>query len=63
MKSMDRRTNVAANNYQWTNGDYHNLAHIAGLSLKFDVSELIKKRQDTTMQMKIAFVLPLVPQR
>jgi long-chain fatty acid transport protein len=36
MKFKDRRTNIAANNYQWTNGDYHNFAHVVGLSLRFD---------------------------
>jgi long-chain fatty acid transport protein len=44
MKFMDRQTNVAANNYQWTNGDYHNFAHVAGLSLRFDVTGLIGKK-------------------
>jgi long-chain fatty acid transport protein len=44
MKFMDRQTNVAANDYQWTNGDYHNFAHVAGLSLRFDVTGLIGKK-------------------
>jgi long-chain fatty acid transport protein len=39
MKFMDRQTNVASNNYQWTNGDYHNFAHVAGLSLRFDMTD------------------------
>ena len=41
MKFMDRQTNVPANDYQWTNGDYHNFAHIVGLSLRFDASDLM----------------------
>ena len=45
MKFMDRQTDVAANNYQWTNGDYHNFAHVAGLGLRFDMSDFsIKKK-------------------
>jgi long-chain fatty acid transport protein len=39
MHFMDRQTNVAANNYQWTNGDYHNFAHVAGLALNIDLSD------------------------
>ncbi len=37
MKFVDRQTDVPANNYQWTNGDYHNFAHVAGLALRFDM--------------------------
>jgi long-chain fatty acid transport protein len=44
MKFMDRQTNVAANNFQWTNGDYHNFAHVAGLSLRFDVTDLVARK-------------------
>lgn len=40
MKFMDRQTNVPANDYQWTNGNYRNFADIAGLTMRFDVSDL-----------------------
>ena len=44
MNFMDRNTNVPANNYQWTNGDYNNFAHVGGIGLRFDASEFrIKK--------------------
>ena len=45
MKFMDRQTNVAANDYQWTNGDYHNFAHLAGLAMRFDISDLFAKKR------------------
>jgi long-chain fatty acid transport protein len=32
---LDRTTNVAANANQFTNGDYNNFAHLAGLGLRF----------------------------
>jgi long-chain fatty acid transport protein len=44
MKFMDRQTNVAANNIQWTNGDYHNFAHVAGLALRLDISDFTLKK-------------------
>jgi long-chain fatty acid transport protein len=44
MKFTDRQTDVAANNYQWTNGDYHNFAHVGGLALRFDVSDLVTRK-------------------
>lgn len=34
---VDRVTNVPANNYQWTNGDYHNFAHVAGAGMRFNL--------------------------
>jgi long-chain fatty acid transport protein len=34
MKFVDRNTNVAANAYQYTNGDYRNFAHVAGAGLR-----------------------------
>ena len=34
MKFLDRTTNVAANNNQFTNGLYHSYAHLAGLALR-----------------------------
>lgn len=37
LKFADRRTNVAANNYQWTNGDYNNFAHVIGAGLRFNL--------------------------
>ena len=40
MKFMNRDTNTPANDYQWTNGNYHNFAHVAGLGLRFDVTGL-----------------------
>jgi long-chain fatty acid transport protein len=40
MKFVDRVTNVPANNYQWTNGNYNNFADTFGLSLRFDMSDL-----------------------
>jgi len=44
MKFTDRQTNVAANNYQWTNGDYHNFAYVAGLALRLDVGGFLGKK-------------------
>jgi len=44
MKFMDRQTNVPANDYQWTNGDYHNFAHVAGLAMRFDVTNFSIKK-------------------
>jgi long-chain fatty acid transport protein len=44
MKFVDRQTNVAANDYQWTNGEYHNFAHVAGLAMRFDVSEFFSRK-------------------
>jgi long-subunit fatty acid transport protein len=41
----NRVTNVAANNYQYTNGDYSNFAHVFGLGLRFDATGFsIKKK-------------------
>ena len=40
----NRVTNVPANAYQWTNGDYHNFAHVAGLAMRFDVTGFSIKR-------------------
>lgn len=45
MKFLDNQTNVPGNNYQWTNGDYHNFAHVAGLGLRFDMSDFSIKRK------------------
>ena len=39
MNFVDRTTNVPANNYQWTNGLYHNFAYVFGTSLRFDMSD------------------------
>ncbi len=44
MKFQNRVTNVAANNYQWTNGDYNNFADIFGFGLTFNVSDLAIKK-------------------
>jgi long-chain fatty acid transport protein len=43
MKFSDRVTAVPANNNVYTNGDYHNFAHVAGMSLRFDVTDLLTK--------------------
>ena len=42
----NRITNVAANDDIWTNGDYHNFAHLFGLALRFNLSDVatIKKQ-------------------
>ncbi|HWF09710.1 MAG TPA: outer membrane protein transport protein [Bryobacteraceae bacterium] len=45
MKFLDNQTNVPANNFQWTNGDYHNFAHVAGLGLRFDMTDFSLKRK------------------
>jgi long-chain fatty acid transport protein len=45
MKFLDNKTNVPSNDYQWTNGDYHNFAHVAGLGLRFDMSDFSLKRK------------------
>src|SRR5262249_5485484 len=37
MKFVDRTVNVPANNYQWTNGDYRNFAHVIGAGLRLTV--------------------------
>jgi long-chain fatty acid transport protein len=44
MKFTDRQTNVPANNYQWTNGDYHNFAHLFGFSLRLEAHGKTKKK-------------------
>jgi long-subunit fatty acid transport protein len=44
MKFHDRQTNIPGNNYQWTNGDYHNFAHIGGLALRFDMSDFMTRK-------------------
>jgi hypothetical protein len=36
---MDRNTNVAANNYQFTNGEYKNFAHLAGAGLRMHLGK------------------------
>jgi long-subunit fatty acid transport protein len=36
----NRVTNVPSNDYQWTNGDYSNFAHVFGLGLRFDAGDL-----------------------
>jgi long-chain fatty acid transport protein len=36
---MDRVTNVAANNYQFTNGDYSNFANLAGAGLRLHLGK------------------------
>jgi long-chain fatty acid transport protein len=45
MKFENRATNVAANADIWTNGDYHNFAHVAGISLRFDMGENALKQK------------------
>ncbi len=45
MKFTRRNTNVAANANVYTNGEYDNFAHIAGLSLRFDMSSLLMKKK------------------
>lgn len=46
MKFENRVTNVPANNKIYTNGEYKNFAHLAGLALRFNLGDLamIKKR-------------------
>lgn len=39
MKFSDRVTNVAANANVYTNGDYRNFAHLAGLSMRFNFGD------------------------
>ena len=41
----DRVTNVPSNNYQWTNGDYSNYAHVFGLGLRFDAGGLSLRKK------------------
>jgi long-chain fatty acid transport protein len=36
---MDRVTNVAANNYQFTNGDYNNFANLAGAGMRLHLGK------------------------
>ena len=43
MKFSRRNTNIAENNHLYTNGLYDNFAHVAGLSLRFDMSGLLMK--------------------
>jgi long-chain fatty acid transport protein len=41
----NRVTNVPSNDYQWTNGDYSNYAHVFGLGMRFDMSDFsIRKK-------------------
>ena len=35
----NRVTNVPSNDFQWTNGDYNNYAHVFGFGLRFDASD------------------------
>ena len=35
MQFVNRTTNVAANVNQFTNGEYRNFAHLAGMSIRF----------------------------
>ena len=44
MKFKNRVTNVAANNNIYTNGDYHSFAHLGGVSLRFDVTDIFTKK-------------------
>lgn len=44
MKFVDRTTNVPANDYQWTNGNYRNFADVFGFALRFDVSDFAIKK-------------------
>lgn len=37
MKMVDRKTNVASNDYQWTNGEYRNFVHLVGAGLRFNL--------------------------
>lgn len=39
MKFLDRNTNVAANNNQFTNGLYHSFAHLAGVSMRMHMGK------------------------
>jgi hypothetical protein len=45
MKFQDRVTNVTANANIWTNGDYHSFAHLAGLSLRFNMTDKVHKHR------------------
>jgi long-chain fatty acid transport protein len=45
MQFSDRTTNVAANNNIFTNGKYDNFAHVAGLGMRFDVTDLVSKKK------------------
>ncbi len=45
MKFNERLTNVAANANVFTNGNYDNFAHVAGLGLRFDVTDLVAKKK------------------
>ena len=41
----NRVTNVAANNYQYTNGDYSNFVHVFGFAMRFDATDFsIRKK-------------------
>lgn len=44
MKFEDRITNVAANNNLYTNGDYHNFAHLFGFSMRLNPGDNITIR-------------------
>lgn len=41
----NRVTDVPSNDYQWTNGDYNNFAHVFGLGLRFDATDFSFKKQ------------------
>jgi long-chain fatty acid transport protein len=45
MTFVNRVTNVPANDYQWTNGDYRNFAHVAGLGMRFDASDFTLRKK------------------
>ena len=44
MKFEDRTTNVLKNDNLYTNGLYHNFAHLAGASLRFDMGDIVMKK-------------------
>jgi len=45
MKFENRVTNVPSNDYQWTNGVYHNFANVAGLAMRFDVTDFSIRKE------------------
>jgi long-chain fatty acid transport protein len=45
MKFSDRLTNVAANANFFTNGQYNNFAHLGGMSMRFDMPTLKRRKR------------------
>ena len=55
LKFVDRTVNVAANDNQWTNGDYRNFAHVIGAGLQIQPARLRIPRPPASGWAALAF--------